>query len=298
MGLFSFNYNKPGKGVDPDAPEKKGFFLYWELIFDRISKHLTLNLFWAILSILWAALLFMFAPINMEWLSTVIASMAEQIGVDAQTLESSVSLTLRFIFVTEVMLLWGSGVASAMYAYVTRCFSRRDPVWIMSDGWDKIKENFKQGILLSVIDLVVLVLALNAIMFYHSYYTQTQSMIWLLLCSVTAMVFVIYTWAHFYIYQMMVTFEGSLIRHIKNSIIFAVANLPMNLFCTVIVVGVSVAFYMFLNPLFAFLLNVILMPMFLRFLIEFTVARKIKRTVLQDAEQKSVKVTYVEGEQE
>ena len=32
MGLFSFNYAKPGPGVDRDAPKKKGIFLYFELL--------------------------------------------------------------------------------------------------------------------------------------------------------------------------------------------------------------------------------------------------------------------------
>ncbi|MDD6483431.1 MAG: hypothetical protein PUF72_02500 [Clostridiales bacterium] len=298
MGIFSFNYDKPGKGVDRDAPEKKGFFLYWELIFDRITKHLSLNLFWALTSIIWIAVLFFIAPVSPDWISSVANSLAQQTGSDLQSVEISLSTTLRFLFMSEALLLWGSGVPSAMYAYVTRCFARRDPVWIMSDGFDKIKENFKQGFILSIVDALIIVLASNALNFYYSLYIQTHSTLWLLICTITFMVMVIYTWAHFYIYQLMVTFEGSLFNHIKNSILFAVANLPMNFLCTVITVGISGGLFLVLNPVFAFFVDIIIGPMFFRFMIEFTAARKIKNTVLKEEPKPAAKITYINDGEE
>lgn len=296
MGLFRFNYDKPGKGVDKDAPEKKGFFLYWELIFDRISKHLSLNLFWALLSLIWIVVLYMFAPLDITWLEDIAKATAEQIGTDAQTLSSTLSLVIRIMFVTEIILLWGSGPASAMYAYVARCFTRRDPVWIVSDGFDKFKENFKQSFILMILDFVLLWLGSNAILFYYNLYMQSHNAIWMFICSVTAMVAVLYTWAHFYIYQFMVTFEGSLFSHLKNSMLFAIANLPMNLFCSIIVIGFSGALYVFLNPIAALLINLIISPMFLRFMIEFTAARKIKRTVMPEEEKPLARITYLNDE--
>ena len=43
MGLFSFNYAKPGPGVDANEPEKKGFFRFWEVIFEKFSKLIGTN---------------------------------------------------------------------------------------------------------------------------------------------------------------------------------------------------------------------------------------------------------------
>lgn len=296
MGLFKFNYDKPGKGVDRDAPEKKGFFLYWELIFDRISKHLSLNFLCALLGIIWMAILYFFAPVDMNGIENMAKIAAEQSGGDVQAYTSSLFLLIRLIFVVAYVMLWGMGPASAVYAYVARCFTRRDPVWILSDGFDKFKENFKQSFILMIVDFVLLWIGANAIFFYYNVYAQSGSVIWLFLCYLTIVVAVVYTWAHFYIYQIMVTFEGSLLSHIKNSILFAVANLPMNIFCSIIVLGGSIALFLVLNPVVAFLVDIIVMPMFLRFLIEFTAARKIKKTVIPEEEKPLARVTYLNNE--
>ena len=45
MAFLGFaNYTKPGKGVDKDAPEKKQFFLYWEIYFRKLWKLIQLGL--------------------------------------------------------------------------------------------------------------------------------------------------------------------------------------------------------------------------------------------------------------
>ena len=60
----------------------------------------------------------------------------------------------------------------------------------MSDGADKFKENFKQGMVVVLIDAVLLVFGLNAILFYHSLYVSTGSMLWMMLLYVMILVFV------------------------------------------------------------------------------------------------------------
>lgn len=44
-GFFGmFDYSKPGKGVDKNGPQKKRFFLFFELYFRKFSKMILLNL--------------------------------------------------------------------------------------------------------------------------------------------------------------------------------------------------------------------------------------------------------------
>ncbi len=47
MGMF-FNYDRPGPGVDKNAPKKKGVSLFFELLGRNISKLLLSNIlyFW------------------------------------------------------------------------------------------------------------------------------------------------------------------------------------------------------------------------------------------------------------
>ena len=60
----------------------------------------------------------------------------------------------------------GFAPISAAYAFVTRCFTRGEHAWLISDGKDMIRDNFKQSILLFIVDVVILFLATNAIYFY------------------------------------------------------------------------------------------------------------------------------------
>lgn len=51
-GLFGmFDYSKPGKGVDKNAPQKKRFFLFFELFFRKLSKMVLLNLMYLLFCI-------------------------------------------------------------------------------------------------------------------------------------------------------------------------------------------------------------------------------------------------------
>ena len=44
MGIFTRDYSKPGRGVDPNAPRKNAFFMFFELFGRKISRLISLNL--------------------------------------------------------------------------------------------------------------------------------------------------------------------------------------------------------------------------------------------------------------
>lgn len=44
MGLFGVNYAKEGPGIDKNAPQKKRFFLFWDIYFRKFWKLIQLNL--------------------------------------------------------------------------------------------------------------------------------------------------------------------------------------------------------------------------------------------------------------
>lgn len=291
MGLFGFNYAKPGPGVDANEPEKKGFFRFWEIIFEKFGKLLGLNTIHAILSIVYLVILFVIAPVSDTWL-TQLAQDASKDPEAVQMIAFTFTTMMRAIFAVGIFMLWGSGPSSAAYAYISRCFVRRDPVWIISDGKDKIKENFKQSIIVAVIDIAVLFLSFNAMLFYNGMFTRSGNIFFMMLTSLMVMMFIVYTWMHFYIYQLMVTFECSLKQLYKNALIFAVAALPMNLFLTILALVVLASLFFFLNPFFAVIIDLILLPMLMRFPIEFYAARKIKKVAIGDDEKPAIQHEY------
>lgn len=292
MGLFSMNYSKPGPGVDANEPEKKGFFRFWEVFAEKFSKLIGANSLHALLSIVYIAIMFFLAPINDTSIQNLVQGMVSDTSIDVASTALNFSLMFRLMFSIGIFMLWGSGPATAMYAYITRCYTTRTPVWIISDGFAKYKENFKQSIIVSIIDIVVLILGKTAIAFYYSMYTNSKNILFMILFSLLIMMVVIYTWMHFYIYQLMVTYECSLKQLYKNSLIFAIGNLPMNLFVTVIALAVLASLYFVLTPIIAMLIDLIVLAIFMRFLIEFSASRKIKKVVINNEQPQEYKMEY------
>lgn len=293
MGFFGGGYDKPGKGIDKDAPKKKGFFLYWDIVFRKFWKLLGLNAMYALTSIIWIALVYTIAPFNSVNLAPLAEILKEGGSADPNIIPLMV-FGFRAMFALAVLLLWGSGPVSASYAYILRCFTREEHAWIMSDGRDKFKENFKQAIVVSIVDIVVLLLGMNAVYFYFTLYSSTQSILWMLLCYVMVMLFIVYTMMHFYIYQLMVTFECSIVKLYKNAVIFALGKAPMNLlYIAITLLAVFFSFTLF-SPAIAIIFLVILGPMITRFPIEFYAARTIAKSTVDAGSKKSAKIEYLE----
>ena len=151
-------------------------------------------------------------------------------GIKCGNVQGSIMILIQLAFSIGVFTFWGSGPATAAYSYITRCFTRGEHTWVLSDGADKFKENFKQGMVVVLIDAVLLVFGLNAILFYHSLYVSTGSMLWMMLLYVMILVLVVYTMMHPYLYQIMVTFECGIGSLYKNALLITLAKLPGNFF--------------------------------------------------------------------
>lgn len=297
MGIFGGGYTKPGKGVDKNAPKKKGFFLFFDIIIHKFTKFLGANCLYTMTSILWIAALYFFAGIvlsNTNIVNNIAASInAVESGIDPNEMYGSIMLMLQLMFAAGVFIMWGSGPASAAYSYINRCFTRGEHAWIISDGLDKFKENFKQGMLVVIIDAVVLVFGINAAHFYWTFYISTHSFIWMLLTYIMALVFIIYTMMHPYIYQIMVTFECKIGAIYKNAFLLTLGKLPLNLLLTAVSAAVLAAVFIFFNPLIASLVLVIFGLCFTRYTGEFYAARVIERSILRDIKEKKPVVEYI-----
>lgn len=286
MGLFSFNYSKPGPGVDKDAPQKKGIFRYLEIFGRKFWKLLQANMLTFLCSLPFMIILFIIAPINPDALTSL---MPEAASEDLAVMH----LMLRFLYVSLVYFLWGSGPASAGYAYIARSFTREQHSWIFSDFKDKFKENFKQGMIVSIIDLVLSYASVFGIYFYYSAYARTGNKFFFAAFCVMCMVLLLYTFMHFYIYQFMVTFAEKTSQLYKNSLIFAISQLPMCVLLLAVVVVISYLMFSYLQPLFAMLLNFIIGLALMRFPIEYSAARAIEKKLLPRA----ATITYDEEDE-
>ena len=286
MGLFSFNYNKPGPGIDKDAPQKKGIFRYFEIFGRKFWKLMQANMLAFVCSLPFMAIMFMLAPVSTDAISAMLPSIStEELA--------TVQLMLRFFFTSVIFFLWGSGPASAGYAYITRCFTREQHAWIWSDFKDRFKENFKQGMIVTVVDILMSYLAIYGIYFYFMTYKSTGNNLWFFACCLMCTLLVLYTFMHYYIYQFMVTFTEKTTRLYRNALIFAISQLPMCIFLTLLTLAISFLMFNTLNPVFAMFLNIFIGMTLMRFPIEYRAARAVEKKLLPKAPQ----ITYDEPDE-
>lgn len=176
MGFFRKNYSKPGPGISKNAPQKKRFFLFWDIFGRKFGKIVQVNLLFIMFSI----------PI----------------------------VTI--------------GPATAAYTYVLRNFAREEHAFVWWDFIDAFKSNFKQSFVAGLIDIVVTVLFGYDLLFYISNKSpMTAGRYFLLAFSITA--FLIYVFARFHLYTIMVTFDLKLKYIYKDAFIFAVVGLKNNI---------------------------------------------------------------------
>lgn len=277
MGLF--NYSKPGPGIDKNAPKKKGVFFFFEIFLRKFQKLCQTTMLFFICSLPMMAIhFFLLTP----GIVGFVTSLSSYDPLFTSEIVAQYSTTLPIFIILTLLVFCGSGPASASAAYIHRCFAREEHAWIWSDFFTKFKENFKQGIIVAVINIAVINLGLFAARFYYNYFLHTGNTLWFILLFVLAIFLLIFVFSHFYIYQMMVTFELSLANLYKNSFLMAIANLPVNIVLSLIIVVLSSYIYLSFEPVFSILMSFLLISGLFRFMIEFYAASEVKKKILNN----------------
>ncbi|MBQ3038800.1 MAG: DUF624 domain-containing protein [Clostridia bacterium] len=280
MGLF--NYSKPGPGIEKDAPKKKGVFLFFEIFFRKFWKLCQVTMLHFICSLpIMIINFFLLTPGIVSFLSSVSANDP----VFTSNVVAQYTTAMSVFIILTLLVFCGSGPASAGSAYIHRCFAREEHAWIWSDFFNKMKENFKQGMLVAVADIAVINLGLVAMRFYYNYFLQTGNDLWFILLFVLLIFLVIFVFSNFYIYQLMVTFESGIVNLFKNSFIMALATMPVNIILSLIIIAASFFFYMTFEPIFAVLLSFLLISGLFRFMIEFYASSVVKKKILNNMPQ-------------
>lgn len=296
MGLFN-GHLKPGKGVEKNEPKKQGILLYADVIIQKFRKFIGANCLYTLTSTLWILVLYFLTAIIISN-SGIVEQIAETIAaadttVSIDDIRRGTTVMLQALTGMGIFILWGSGPASAAYAYITRCFTAGDPVWVLSDGKDKFIENLKQGFIVIIIDALVLFFSMNAVVYYHSTFTATGSSLWLFLSYGTVTLLALYTMMHPYIYQLMITFEYSIGSIYKNAFLLTCMKLPMNFLLTVISAAVVLLLFNLLNPIAASILLGVFGLCFTRYIPEFYAIRVIERAMI-----KLTKIEYIDEDAE
>lgn len=278
MGFLGFGSNKPIKEIEKDEKQKHRFFIFFDVIFRKFSRFVTLNLIYILFSLPYLFLLYWFSPLNTDSLSYIAgAGIGEYIKSMPFEDRTAFDVILRFIFMFAVSITWGTGPASVGASYVLRNFARESHAWVFSDFWEHLKKNFKQSIAVLFIDMLVLYLSLTAFNFYSNMYMAQSDNMYLIAQGILGVILLIYTIMHYYIYQLMVTYEGNIKNLYKNAMMFTLAKFPQNIFTTIGILVIIFGMFMLIS-IFAFLIFVMFLLIMCKFIIEFYTSEVIRKT--------------------
>ncbi len=230
-GFFGlFDYSKPGPGVQKNAPKKKSFVIFFEILARKFWKLISVNLLFALFSL----------PV----------------------------LTV--------------GLANTGLSYVTRNFAREKHAFVGGDFIDTIKKNWKQGLVVGIINLLFTVVAVFAVVFYF----QVDDIIGYIALALMLSIILIFTFMKYYMYMMLVTFKLSIKQLYKNSLIFAFAGFGRNLLLFFIfgLFYILAALILYMDLVIGILvvtfMYILLFPAFRMLLIQFTVFPLIKKHMI------------------
>ncbi|MCL2343608.1 MAG: hypothetical protein FWC62_06905 [Firmicutes bacterium] len=284
-GFFGFfDYNKPGKGVDKNAPAKCPFFLFLALTLRKFWLLILLNLiyFVILLPLLTAAYFLLYG-----YMASLIMQTGAQTagGVDP----SQVTLPLlpgMLLTVAQSLPIWLSaallaasavfyGPASCGLAFMLRNFALQEHVWV-SDFFVKLKENFKQGLALGLTDILLLCLFAFDLTYAAG---SGASFILLILRYVSGALLVIYLFMRNYFFIMAVTFRLKVSQIFKNAFFLAALGWKRNLLI-LLINGALFALVLFVSQFAELVLAPVLLFSLTGFVSVFTCFPVVKKYLL------------------
>lgn len=229
---------RPDAEAEDTTPTLRYFFkLFWR----KLGKLFSLNLLmiFQVLPLIAAVLIYifgkttptihdpLFAPlygahtVNPSPLSALLLGIfGNQLDVPYLTTGKLVAIIL---LVALTALTWGWQNVGATYNL--RSLVRGDSCFLFSDYFYAIRRNLKQGFFVGLLDFIIIAVLAVDFIYFRNYVSSLGS--GFLYVFVIALI-VIYTLMRFYLYLMLVTFDLSTRKLLKNALIFSVLGIKRN----------------------------------------------------------------------
>lgn len=239
-----FDSQREGKGVSKEEanlpPNLKKFFILYKRDFSRllsVNILMVLGNFPLIFPILAFSGIFsvsFVSPASAAY--PVLAGMLEKTGLSAPMLALNGVLgglssghafrPIAYVFMgLGFLTLFTWGCVNVGTTYLLRNMVKGDPVFMWSDFFYAIKRNFKQAFFYGIIDLLLLAIApVNVLILSQGSGFFNGILFW-----ANIFIALLYFTMRFYIYIQMVTFDLSVRKILKNSLIFAIVGFKRNI---------------------------------------------------------------------
>jgi len=245
--IFNFyDSQKVGKGVKKAPPLEltfKNFFTLYGRHFRNISKinllavfgnfpflfalygltgNLNVNSFGAASTLfapLWGAMNFSQnnSPVTMALF-----------GVHGVQSPISIMTTATYvIFALSLLIIFTWGPINVGCTYLLRNMLKNEPLFFMHDFFYAVKKNLRQGMIVGILDCGIYALLIYNIII--SYFNMAVSGMVAIVFYANLLLILVYSIMRFYIYIMLVTFDLSIWKLLKNAFIFSVLGGKRNI---------------------------------------------------------------------
>ncbi len=177
------------------------------------------------------------------------------------------TLTYVLIAVCAVFLIVTWGWQNVGATYILRGIVRGEPVFLFSDYFYAVRRNLKQGFFMGVIDVLVIFLLLFDFTYFMG---MPSSFMTDMGYFAIVIMLILYFFMRFYLYLMLITFDISIPKMLKNALIFTALGIKRNLMA-VLGILVFIAIEVVLFAVFAMTPLGIAIPLILPFLYFFAV---------------------------
>ncbi len=173
---------------------------------------------------------------NNPILQTICGFTGGEVSISAPTTATVVVMSLT------ILVIFTFGIANCGLTYVLRAYARREPVFMFSEFFASIRDNWKQALPLGIFDLVFSFASV-----YVYFFWQSQSgFINDIMFFMSIFVLFVYFFMRFYMYLMMITFDLSILKILKNSLIFALLGVKRNFLALLGILAVlAINFYIY-----------------------------------------------------
>ncbi len=199
-----------------------------------------------------------------------------------------VLVSAEFFYILMSIPIVTTGLAQVGMAYICRMVARDKHVFVVSDFFGAIKRNWKRALPLGIINLVINIIFAADMYVWYIFWTQDIiNKTWgSIIFAVSMFLFAMLSFARFYQYTLMVTFDYNLKTIIKNSWLMATIGIKHNLIigATLLLLYFGAYGLLCIDVRFGIaaitMIGFFLFPAFRMFLIQFNVFPEIKRSII------------------
>lgn len=258
--FFSGTNSKSGKGITKKQVEfdkKLGFGFFFKLMKMRLGKFSASNLIFALCNIFLFVALFGLSGTLDEYTTTAADPLYAQISAIAKndngpaiaTLYTAFcasasrrifSTTSKILIYSAVVLVFTFGLSTIGLVYNIRNICTGEHVYTWHDFFYAIKRNFKQGIVIGILDSIIIIVLVYDLIVYSA--SSSLSFMNLVFFYSIIAISAIYYVMRFYIYLQLVTCKMTIGKIIKNSFLLTALGIKRNLIGILAVVAIVILY--------------------------------------------------------